>query len=80
MLPQLTYLAISLGTLVSGYTLVETMFSYPGIGHLLAEAILTNDYAMIQGCVFFLIVAIALATFTIDLLYPLLDPRIRYAQ
>ena len=78
MLPQVTQLAISLGTLVSGYTLVETMFSYPGVGHLLAEAILANDYAMIQGVVFFLILAIALATFLLDMTYPLLDPRIRY--
>jgi peptide/nickel transport system permease protein len=80
MLPQVTQLALSLGTIVSGYTLVETMYSYPGVGHLLAEAIMASDYAMIQGCVFFLILAIALATFAIDLLYPLLDPRIRYAR
>ena len=80
MLPQVTQLALSLGTVVSGYTLVETMFSYPGVGHLLAEAIMASDYAMIQGCVFFLIVAIALATFAIDLLYPLFDPRIQYAR
>jgi len=78
MLPQVTQLAISLGTLVSGYALVETMFSYPGVGNLLSDAILANDYAMIQGIVFFLIVAIALATFALDLVYPLLDPRIRY--
>lgn len=78
MLPQVTQLAISLGTLVSGYALVETMFSYPGVGNLLSDAILANDYAMIQGIVFFLIVAIALATFALDLIYPLLDPRIRY--
>lgn len=80
MLPQLTHLALSLGVLVSGYTLVETMFSYPGVGHLLAEAILANDYAMIQGCIFFLIISIAVATFAIDVLYPLFDPRIQYAR
>ncbi len=80
MLPQVTQLALSLGTLVSGYALVEVMFGYPGVGHLLSEAILANDYAMIQGCVFFLIVAIALATSILDLIYPLLDPRISYRQ
>jgi len=80
LLPQVTQLALSLGTLVSGYALVETMFSYPGVGHLLAEAILANDYAMIQGIIFFLILAIALATFILDLTYPLLDPRIRYEK
>jgi peptide/nickel transport system permease protein len=79
MLPQMTQLALSLGTLVSGYALVEMMFSYPGVGHLLYHAILANDYAMIQGIVFFLIVAIALATFFLDLSYPLLDPRVTYS-
>ena len=79
MLPQMTQLALSLGTLVSGYALVETMFSYPGVGHLLYGAVLANDYAMIQGIVFFLIIAIALATFFLDLSYPLLDPRITYS-
>ncbi len=78
MLPQVTQLALSLGTLVSGYALVEIMFSYPGVGLLLYDAILANDYAMIQGVVFFLIVSIALATFILDLAYPLLDPRITY--
>ena len=78
MLPQVTQLAISLGTLVSGYALVETMFAYPGVGHLLSEAILASDYAMIQAIIFFLILAIALATFILDMTYPLLDPRIRY--
>lgn len=80
MLTQVTQLAISLGTLVSGYALVETMFSYPGVGHLLSEAILANDYAMIQAIIFFLILAIALATFLLDMAYPLLDPRIRYEK
>lgn len=80
MLPQVTQLAISLGSLVSGYALVETMFSYPGVGHLLSEAILANDYAMIQAIIFFLILAIALATFLLDITYPLLDPRIRYEK
>jgi peptide/nickel transport system permease protein len=78
LLPQVTQLALSLGALVSGYALVETMFSYPGVGHLLAEAILANDYAMIQGIIFFLILAIALATFVLDMTYPLLDPRIKW--
>jgi peptide/nickel transport system permease protein len=56
------------------------MFSYPGVGHLLSEAILANDYAMIQAIIFFLILAITLATFFLDLSYPLLDPRIRYEK
>ena len=80
MLPQVTLLAISLGTLVSSVTIVEVMFGYPGVGSVLEEAILASDYNLIQGCVFFLIVAIAIATFLLDLTYPLLDPRITYGE
>lgn len=80
MLPQVTLLAISLGSLVSSVTIVEVMFGYPGVGSVLEEAIRSFDYNLIQGCVFFLIVTIALATFMLDLSYPLLDPRITYAR
>ncbi|MGC9393743.1 MAG: ABC transporter permease subunit [Anaerolineae bacterium] len=48
------------------------------MGHLLSEAILANDYAMIRGVIFFLILVIAMTTFILDLSYPLFDPRIRY--
>lgn len=80
MLPQATLLAMSLGTLVSSVTLVEVMFGYPGLGSVLEQALNALDYNLIQGCVFFLIVAVALATFVLDLIYPLLDPRISYRR
>lgn len=80
MLPQVTLLAISLGSLVSSVTIVEVMFGYPGVGSVLEDAIRSFDYNLIQGCVFFLIVAIAVATFLLDLTYPLLDPRISYER
>ena len=80
MLPQATALAMSLGTVVAGSTLVEAMFGYPGLGSVLEDAIRGFDYSLIQGCIFFLIVGIALATFVLDLIYPLLDPRIRYGK
>ena len=80
MLPQATTLAMSLGTVVTGATLVEAMFGYPGLGSVLEDAIRGFDYNLIQGCVFFLIVGIALTTFVLDLIYPLLDPRIRYGK
>ena len=57
---------------------MEIVFSYPGIGGLLVAAIFSNDFLVIQGVVFTLIIAIALATLVLDLIYPLLDPRIRY--
>jgi peptide/nickel transport system permease protein len=69
-----------MGTIVSGSLLVEAIFRYPGIGSLLFKAISGFDYFTIYGVVFFIILAIALATLIIDLLYPLLDPRIRYQK
>lgn len=79
LLPQVTALAMRLGLIVSGAALVETMFSYPGIGNRLGGAIRALDYPVIYGIVFFLVVGIALATLIVDLIYPLLDPRISYS-
>lgn len=78
LLPQVTQLALALGAVMGGTVLVEAMFSYPGVGTLLFAAIAGKDYFVIQGIVLMLILALALALFVIDLIYPLLDPRIRY--
>jgi peptide/nickel transport system permease protein len=78
MLPQFTALAISLGYVVSGATIVELIFSYPGMGYRLFQAINTSDFPVIQGITFFLVVSIAVAILVIDLIYPILDPRITY--
>lgn len=75
-LPQATALALSLGQLVSGAVLVEIVFGYPGIGTLLFQGIRGADFFLVQGIVFLTIVAIGLATLILDLIYPLLDPRI----
>ena len=80
LLPQTTALALSLGTILSGSLLVEIMFNYPGIGSALFSAITGFDYFVINGIVFMIVVAIALATLLLDLIYPLLDPRIRYQK
>ncbi len=80
LLPQTTGLALYLGTFVSNLILVEIVFSYPGIGGLLVGAIFSNDFLVIQGVVFTVIIAIALATLALDLIYPLLDPRIKYGR
>lgn len=80
MLPQITGLALSVGTIVSGSLLVEAIFRYPGIGSLLFNSIAGFDYFTIYGVVFFIVLAIAIATLLIDLIYPLLDPRIRYQR
>jgi len=68
-----------LGLIVSGATLVESIFSYPGIGNRLGGAISALDYPVIYGIVFFLVVGIAIATLVVDLIYPFLDPRISYS-
>lgn len=80
LLPQVTALAMALGGIVSGSALVENMFSYPGIGSRLGAAIAQFDYYTMYGIIFFLVVGIALATFIVDMIYPLLDPRISYQE
>ena len=77
-LPQLTGLALSLGTIISGAILVEVVFSYPGMGSLLLKAVRAYDWFVIQGIVFLIIVSVAFSMLIIDLAYPLLDPRINY--
>jgi peptide/nickel transport system permease protein len=79
-LPQFTALALSLGGIVGGSTLVEFLFGYPGMGYLMYRGIASQDYALIGGIGFILILTTALAVFIIDLLYPLIDPRITYKK
>ncbi len=80
LLPQVTALAMQLGAIVTGATLVEVMFNYPGIGARLNAAIQEFDYYTMYGIIFFMVVGIALTTFLVDLAYPLLDPRISYQE
>jgi peptide/nickel transport system permease protein len=79
MLPQITGLALSLGQIFSGALITEIVFSYPGLGTLLYNAIVTGDYNLIMGITAMSIVAITTAILIIDLLYPLFDPRVRYS-
>ena len=77
-LPQVTALALSFGRIVSGSVLVEIVFAYPGIGTLLFQAIKLSDYFTIYGCVIILVLATGISMILVDLLYPLLDPRVRH--
>jgi peptide/nickel transport system permease protein len=77
-LPQITGLALSLGTIISGAILVEVVFSYPGVGTVLLKAVRGFDWFVIQGIVFLIIISVAFTMLVIDLIYPLLDPRISY--
>jgi peptide/nickel transport system permease protein len=78
MLPHVTNLALSFGQIFSGALITEIVFSYPGLGSLLYNAIITGDYNLIMGITAFSILAITTAILMIDLLYPLLDPRVRH--
>jgi peptide/nickel transport system permease protein len=78
MLPQVTDLALSLGGIFSGALVTEWVFSYPGIGQILYSAILQGDFNLMMGISIFSIIGIATAALILDLIYPLLDPRIRY--
>ncbi len=78
MLPQITGLALSMGQIFGGALITEIVFSYPGMGTLLYNAINTGDYNLIMGITAISIVGIATFILIIDLLYPLFDPRIRY--
>lgn len=80
LLPQTTALALALGQVVSGAVLVEVVFGYPGVGSLLFQAIRTFDYTVIYGLSYLLIVAIGVATLILDLLLPVIDPRISYRR
>src|SRR5436305_6976252 len=76
-LPNITGFAIAMGTIVGGQLLTEMVFSYPGIGYALLQAVNQQDYAMIQGVFLIITVAVLGANFLADLLYAFLDPRVR---
>ena len=76
--PQVTHLAIALGYVVSGAILVEIVFSYPGLGYQLWQSIVNSDYTVIQAITLVLAVSVGLSVLVIDLIYPLLDPRVTY--
>jgi peptide/nickel transport system permease protein len=80
MLPQVTGLALSIGQLVGGALITEAVFAYPGIGSLLFTAIRQNDYPVIQGITLLIMVAVLAANFIVDVLYGVIDPRIRASQ
>lgn len=77
MLPQVTGIGIQLGFVIAGQIVTEQIFTYPGMGILLARALGARDYPLIQGIFIILIASVLLANFVVDLIYVLIDPRIR---
>lgn len=80
MLPQITGLALSIGTLVGGALITEIVFSYPGVGTLLFNAIGQNDYPVIQAVTLLITVTVLVANFLVEVAYGFIDPRIRAAR
>lgn len=79
LLPVITVIGLSFGSLLSGALLTETVFSWPGIGRWVYDAIASRDYPVIQGGVLFVSVMFALVNLLVDVTYSLIDPRIQYS-
>jgi len=77
MLPQLTGLALNLGTMVGGALITEMIFSYPGLGSALLSAAQNNDYPLIQGGALLVMITVLVANLTVDLLIGFFDPRVK---
>jgi peptide/nickel transport system permease protein len=77
LLPVITLIALQFGSLLTGAVITETIFSWPGIGRLLIQAIFSRDYPLVQGCVLIFAILYLFANLAADLLYSILDPRIQ---
>jgi peptide/nickel transport system permease protein len=80
MLPQVTGLALSIGTMVGGALVAEIIFSYPGLGYTMLNAVTGQDYPLISAVTLLITVMVLIATFLIEILYGFIDPRIKAAQ
>lgn len=80
MLPQITGLAMSIGTMVGGALVAEIIFSYPGIGSTLLSAITGRDYPLISACTLIITIMVLLANLFVEIIYGVIDPRIKAAQ
>lgn len=77
LLPQVTGLALALGTVLSSAIVVESLFALPGLGRVLGQAITANDFTVIYGIVLFVTILVATLMVIVEFIYPLLDPRIK---
>lgn len=74
--PTWTLIGLILGNLLGGIAVVETVFTIPGLGRLIIDAIYARDYAVVQGCLLFVALTYLVVNLVVDLLYPLFDPRV----
>jgi peptide/nickel transport system permease protein len=80
MLPQITGLALSIGTMVGGALVAEIIFSYPGLGTTLLRAVMGQDYPLISASTMIITIMVLIANFAIELIYGFIDPRIKATQ
>jgi len=80
MLPQVTGLALSIGTMVGGALVSEVVFSYPGLGSTILNGVMGQDYPLISATTLIITMMVLSTTFLIEILYGIIDPRIRAAQ
>ena len=80
MLPQIMGLAMGLGTMMGGALVAEKIFSYPGLGNTMYKAIVAADYPLISACTLIITIMVLLANFLLDIVYGLIDPRVKAAQ
>ena len=78
LLPIVTLIGLDFGTLVGGSIIIETVFSWPGLGHFAVTALLSKDLYAVMGVVLMMALVYSLFSLIVDLLYGILDPRIRY--
>jgi peptide/nickel transport system permease protein len=80
MLPQITGLAMAIGTMAGGALVAEIVFSYPGLGYTLLNGVMGQDYPLISASTLLITVMVLIANFTIEILYGFIDPRIKAVQ
>jgi len=80
MIPVITMIGLQFGGMLAGAVVTETVFSRPGVGRLVVNAILAKDYPLVQGCVIFLAFVYLAVNLVVDIAYAWLDPRIRYGR
>ncbi|HCR40819.1 MAG TPA: ABC transporter permease [Lachnospiraceae bacterium] len=80
MLPQVTGLALSIGTMVGGAIVAEVVFSYPGLGTTILRAVKASDYPLLSASTLIITIMVLVASFAIDIIYGFIDPRVKAAQ
>ena len=80
MLPQVTGLALSIGTIIGGALVAEIIFSYPGLGKTLLDSVMAQDYPVVSASALIVTLMVLISSFAIEIIYGFIDPRIKAAQ